>query len=257
MRIALQPAFILHSRPLNETSSLLEAFTESYGRVSLVARAARSRFRGILRPFTPLLISWSGKTELMNLSAVESYGLPWTLSGSVLLSGIYLNEMLVRLLPRFDAHPRLFAQYQQTLQCLQQQHSKEPSLRLFEKTLLTELGYGLSLNQEASGMPIVAEQSYVFIAGQGFSISSCGTSLQRSPVFQGSSLLAFHHNTLEHLADLRAAKQLTRLAIGSLLGNKPLKSRELFSYGHDFFPSPLVGEGKKLSSYLASKLLHK
>ncbi len=226
MRVTLQPAFILHSRPLNETSFLLEVFTLHHGRVNLIVRGGRSRFRGLLRPFVPLLISWSGKTELMNLGTVEHGGLPSTLLGPALLSGIYLNELLVRLLPRFDPHPQLFAHYQQTLQCLQLPGSPEHSLRLFEKNLLMELGYGLSLDQEATGAAIMAEQYYVFTTSVGFSSNPLPHS--KISTFSGSSLLAFHNEKLDSAKDLQAAKRLTRLAIGALLGNKPLKSRELF-----------------------------
>src|SRR5262249_13322457 len=155
VRVILQPACILHTRPFNETSMLLDVFSLMYGRVHLLARGARtthSRLRGVLRPFIPLLLSWSGKTGLMSLSAVETAGMMWHLSGAALLHGIYLNELLVRLLPHHDAHPQLFMCYQQTLQSLQHTaftdaplatqtsslagSAAERSLRMFEKVLL-------------------------------------------------------------------------------------------------------------------------
>ncbi len=231
MRITLQPSYVLHTRPYNETSALLDVFSLMYGRVHLLVRGlrtTRSRFRGLLRSFIPLLISWSGKTELMSLSAVEINGSPLYLPGTALLSGIYLNELLVRVLPRFDAHPQLFLAYQQTLQLLQYEPElQERSLRLFEKELLQEAGYGLSLDQEAmTGEAIVPDAQYAFLPGKGlvkkFVLQS------QTLVFPGRTLLAFHQGVLEDREDLRLIKHLTRFAIADLLGNKPVRSRELF-----------------------------
>src|SRR6185437_10727813 len=118
----LQPAFVLHTRPYRDTSLLLEIFTPDYGRVSTLARGARglrSRFKGLLQPFVPLLLSWYGKTELMTLSAAESQGKVLDLTGEKLLCGLYLNELLMRLLHRYDAHPQLYIVYQETLYALQ------------------------------------------------------------------------------------------------------------------------------------------
>jgi len=228
MRVTLQPAFILHSRPFNETSVLLEVFTLTHGRISLIARGARSaksRLRGLLRPFIPLLASWSGKTELMSLNTVEATNSPFNLVGSALLSGLYLNELLVQLLPRFDHHPELFMIYQQTLQSLQQETSHELCLRKFEKELLAEMGYGLSLHQEAhTGEPILSEHNYNLVPGKGL-VKNFGP---QQPGFPGKSLLALHHDALVDREDFRTAKQLMRMAIAELLGSKVLRSRELF-----------------------------
>jgi len=230
MRATLKAAFILHSRPLNETSLLLEVFTQSNGRVSLLAkgvRLARSRFRGLLRPFVPLVVSWSGKTELMSLSAAELAGVPFNIAGNGLFSGIYLNELLVRLLPRFDAYPEIFHAYHDTLLALQNHPQPECSLRLFEKTLLAELGYGFALDKEAThGRAIQPEQFYEFIPGRG--LSQCAPHDSADTIFSGKCLLALHRGMLQEADDLRAAKRLNRIAIAALLGDKRLKSREFF-----------------------------
>src|SRR5207253_3115583 len=108
MRISLQPAFILHHRPFRETSVLLDVFSEEYGLVSLVAkgvRTHRSKLKALLQPFVPLLVSWQGKSELMNLVSAEARTTPFQLHGDCLLSGFYLNELLVRLLQKEDPHP--------------------------------------------------------------------------------------------------------------------------------------------------------
>lgn len=230
MRVSLHPAFILHRYPFNETSLILDAFTQDYGRISLVARGARqpnSRFRGLLRPFTPLQLSWSGKTELMSLSAVEPNAGVHQLTGPALLSGFYLNELLVRLLPRSDPYVRLFTCYQQTLHALQHPEALEPSLRLFERELLLELGFGLSLHTEAiTGESVHPERNYTFVLEQGLVETPRSTASQL--VFQGKQLLAFHQGHLTEPDDLRVARQLMRLALNALLGNKPLRSRDFF-----------------------------
>jgi DNA repair protein RecO (recombination protein O) len=227
MRAILKPAFILHSRPLNETSMLLEVFTEPNGRINLLAKGARSRFRGLLRPFAPLLVSWSGKTELMSLSAAELSGVPFNITGNALFSGIYLNELLVRLLPRFDAYPEIFRAYQQTLVALQNHPQQEYHLRLFEKTLLAELGYGFALDKETiNGRAIQSERFYEFIPGRG--LSQCKAYDGADGIFSGKCLLALHEGALHEADDLRAAKRLNRIAITALLGEKRLKSRDFF-----------------------------
>lgn len=226
MRTILQPLFILHSRAFNETSLLLDVFTQSQGRISLLAKGGRSRFRGLCRPFIPLLASWSGKTELMKLHALEAHGAPCYLVGMALLSGFYLNELLVRLLPRWDVHGDLFIAYHDTLQSLQSEFNSH-HLRYFEKKLLGELGYGVTLDKEAdTGSAIDPEASYYFFPQKGLVRN---TQYSSELVFKGQNLLAFHHNALATAEDARAAKSIMRIAIASLLGEKPLKSRALFA----------------------------
>ena len=137
-KVLLQPCYVLHMRAYRDTSLLLELFSLEHGRISAVARSARgpkSRFKGILQQFVPLLLSWQGRAELMNLSGAEGNGMPHYLTGDALLCGIYLNELLMRLLHRHDAHPGLFTAYQQALVGLQQ-NQQQITLRLFEKRLL-------------------------------------------------------------------------------------------------------------------------
>jgi DNA repair protein RecO (recombination protein O) len=160
----------------------------------------------------------------MNLQALEAHRPPCYLTGIALLSGFYLNELLVRLLPRFDMHANLFTTYHNTLQCLQGEFDSR-HLRYFEKQLLAELGYGITLDKDANtGEAIDADASYYFLPQRGFMKKAVGLA---GPVFSGQSLLSFHHNFLVTQEDMRTAKQITRLAIAGLLGGKSLKSREL------------------------------
>ena len=171
MRIVLHPAFILHSRPYRETSVLLDLFTEEYGRISLIARGVRkekSRLRGLLQPFVPLLVSWQGRTELMTLTTAETNGVPLRLTGECLLSGLYLNELLMKLLHKHDPYPQLYTIYYQTLLKLQAQKLQQKTLRLFEKNLLEELGYGLQFRHDRQGHLFAADSYYHFDTEQGF-----------------------------------------------------------------------------------------
>lgn len=225
MRVSLQPAFILHHRPFRETSVLLDVFTEEYGRVSLIARgvrSSRSKLKAILQPFVSLLVSWQGKGELMNLVAVESKGVPLQLRGDCLLSGFYLNELLVRLLQKQDPYPSLFLKYKKTLEALAILPLNPKSLRLFEKSLLEEAGYGLQWYVDFStGQPLVSDNYYRYYPGHGFKEMENGQ-------FKGECLLEFANETLMTDESLRDAKRLMRMAIALALDNYALQSKDLF-----------------------------
>lgn len=229
MRVLLQPAFILHRRPYRDTSLLLEAFGQDHGRVGLVARGAvapRSRLKGLLQPFAPLLLSWIGESELATLTAAEDAGRPIPLPPNRVLAGLYVNELLLRLLPRLVPHPDLFAAYETLLAELAAAPSEEPPLRRFEKRLLDELGYGLTLDCEAvSGAPIVAEEQYCYILDRG--PLAAGQSGIGVPI-SGRGLLALRDGMLTDPAVLREVKRLTRAALAEQLRGRALKTRELY-----------------------------
>src|SRR4030065_59435 len=147
-----EPAFVLHSYPFRETSLILDVFSRSHGRLAIVARGARrprSGLRGLLLNFQPLLLSWFGKGEVRTLHSAEWQGGQTYLQGTALMCGFYLNEMLLNLLARDDAHEQLFDYYRATLHRLAHEIDHAPPLRCFEKHLLQELGYALALEREA------------------------------------------------------------------------------------------------------------
>lgn len=228
MRISLQPAFILHHRPYRETSVLLDVFTRDYGRIALIARGVRkqrSETRSLLQPFQPLFISWQGRTELMTLQNVEPAGIPVSLRGECLLSGFYLNELLVRLLHKQDPHPQLYTIYHETLLELRGAELQQKYLRLFEKKLLDELGYGLQLQ----GQTFLADRLYRFYPEQGFELYQGSEHKPEGTLFLGKSLMALAMGELDNEDSLREIKQLMRIALGILLGPEPLQSRKLFT----------------------------
>jgi DNA repair protein RecO (recombination protein O) len=229
-RVQLQAGYVLHLRPYRESSALLEVYTRDHGRVGLVARGVRSpksRQRGELQLFRPLKLSWSARGELGTLTAVESDGAVPGLRGAALYSGFYLNELLVRLLARHDPHPALYALYESGLQRLAAEAYVEPVLRLFEKRLLEEIGYGLLLDCEAQdGEPIEPQRYYDYHLESG----PVAVTDAAAPgfIFRGESLLALARGALTTAQALHDAKRLMRAALNLYLGGKALKSRELF-----------------------------
>lgn len=237
MRVLLQPAFILHRRPYLNTSLLLEAFGREHGRLALVARGAagvRSRLKGLLQPFAPLLLSWAGGGDLATLTAAEEAGRPAALPANRVLSGLYVNELLVRLLPRHDAQPGLFDAYERLLAELATASGEEPALRRFEKTLLDDLGYGLTLDREAGGgATIIAEERYRYQLDRGPVVADRA---RTGVPISGRSLLALRNGDLRDPGVLMEVKRLTRAALAEQLRGQVLKTRALYRIKRDAKP---------------------
>jgi DNA repair protein RecO (recombination protein O) len=229
-RVELAPAYLLHQRPYRESSVLLEVFTGTHGRVGLVAhgvRSSRSRQRGELQLFRPLRLSWQSRGELGTLTGVEVDGNAGPLRGKALYSGFYLNELLMRLLARHDPHPGLFDTYRRSLQCLSAVADVEPVLRRFELRLLEDSGYALQLECDVlSGEALQADRVYDYQLESGPVMMTGEHS--GSFAFSGDSLMAMAADEFSDELVLRDAKRLLRAALKLYLGDKPLKSRELF-----------------------------
>lgn len=221
-RNVLQPAYLLSTRPYRETSALIEVLTDTQGRVGLVARGVRgprARLAGVLQPFTPLLLAWTQAGELGTLTAAEAQAAPPALAGERVLYGWYLNELLLRLLQRHDAHPGLFGAYAQALAALAgETFSAQAGLRVFELRLLAEIGYGLTLPDELD-----AQAHYRVDAEQG-----CRMQMPADAhTFSGDSLIALRDETFTHPQQLADARRLLTRALAPHLGGQPLRSREL------------------------------
>jgi DNA repair protein RecO (recombination protein O) len=232
MRVSLEESFILHTRPFRDTSLLLNIFSKNHGHLMLLARGAKShksRLRAILTPFIPLIISWSGKTELPTASKIEPSGVAPFLSGNALLCGMYLNELLVRLLHRFDPHPNLYTHYSKTLHALATEDNLPPILRSFEKTLLNEIGYGLQFDKDINGEAIESNAQYYFDFGHGFRKITTALPNQGN-IFSGKSILALHNAQFTSTTELIAAEKILSIAINSQLGGRILKSKELMRF---------------------------
>ncbi len=230
MRVEHQPAYVLHLKPYRDTSAIVDLLTPDYGKISVVVRGVRKSKtpkRQLLNPFHGLLVSFQGEADLKLLTHFESHQRYFTLSGSYLYSGFYLNELLVRLLPEMDAHNDLFSLYESSIQSLHQQAEIEPILRCFEFRLLLELGYAISFTEDAIyHQPIKQDAEYRCDLEQGF-IEVDANSTQALLV-RGEDLLLIEQGDYRLATTRRAAKNLTRYLLKPLLGKKPLKSRELF-----------------------------
>jgi DNA repair protein RecO (recombination protein O) len=266
-RVTLQPGYVLHHWPYRDTSLLVEILTRDHGRIGLVARGAKrskSRLYGLLQPFIPLIISWTGKGDLGTLGAVEAQDWTMQLGGRAMMNGFYVNELLLRLLHRHDPHPHLYDEYIMVLQRLSDTTGdtafmsssdvqdvsgfrEQRALRIFEKNLLRELGYGLVLDHDVvTGHSIREDGRYEYYLDRGPVLrtdpgtrfederqngSNAGSDNQDGNDYitlSGRSLVSLARNRLEDDLSLQESKKLMRVALKRHLGDKPLGSRQLF-----------------------------
>lgn len=242
-KVLLQPAFVLQGRAYRDTSALIDVITPDFGRISMVARGVRSRnsrSRGLLQSFRRLLISWSGRGELKSLTSVEEDGEIYCLKGNVLVSAIYINELLIRLLHRNEEHEAIFTLYRNTLRELEKANNLPKTLRIFEKNLLQELGYGLMLEHDAvSGDPINESGEYVYqvesgpiargVSDNNSSIHGSIVKYNAGIVIRGKSLLSLSREDLDDSRSIQECKKLMRYIINYHLNGVPVKSREILA----------------------------
>ena len=257
----LEPAYILHARNYRDTSLILDLFTRDSGRYSVVSkgvRSPRSKIRSRLQPFSPLLIASVGRGELKTSTTIDFPGRPFWLVGKALMLGLYVNELLYRLLDRYDpvaglyrgyedllselvsseqllseqashgqaSHGQAFPRQSPSVESVPVQHpgSQVTAIRRFELCLLQELGYGINFEYDSrDGQPISADLNYRFVVHEGFH----ATQESQGETFSGSEVLRMASGDLEQV-DSRRLLNLTRLSLAELLGDKPLKSRSLF-----------------------------
>lgn len=232
-RVLLQPAYVLHTQAFQNTSLLVDFFVMEHGRVRAIAQGARrekSRLRGLLQSFHPLLVSFAGRGEMKTVTAVETNVAAIHLQGERLFSGLYLNELMTRLLQGQGDHRRLFLHYQDTLLALAQASDLHAVLRAFELGLLEDLGYGINLEHDCvSHAPIEAERHYLFVPDMGFEALPPGSAGDlRGDEFIGRHLIDLRQGRSGDEDSRRAARRLLRLALGHHLGERPLHSRALF-----------------------------
>jgi len=222
-----QPAYVLHTYPYKETSLIVEAFTRAFGRVAVLARGARrprSAMRGVLLSFHPLRLGWSTSAELGNLISAEWSGALQPLAGRALMCGFYLNELVLRLVPRDDPHEALFDVYGEALRSLSLGTAQALVLRGFEKRLLAELGYAPLLEREAaSGAPIEPGRRYVYEPDRGPMPTS--ESSNGDLVVSGQTLLDLAADEFARPETRDEARMLLRALIGQRLHGQTLHTR--------------------------------
>jgi DNA repair protein RecO (recombination protein O) len=227
-RVQNQPAWLLHHRPFQDSSRILDVFSRDHGRLSLVARgsrSAKSKLKGYLRPFLPLQLSWVMRSDLGTLTGAEMNGAPISLRGDALLSAYYLNELLLNLLHRHDPQPEIFAAYHTTIDELNTRHEVARVLRRFEMELLRLLGYGLNLDHDtATGAALDPGGYYEYEFARG----PVAVSNREGPmVFTGAALIAIAKEEFSELGTLQHANRLLRQVIAWHLDGKELKSRKV------------------------------
>ena len=228
MRNEVLHGYLIHHRKYREKSHIVHLYTQEYGRVD-----------GILRQipppqYQPIRLQASGKSELKNFTKLEILNQPVFFHGDAFFAGFYLNEILLRLCPLEEAMLRTFEQYQLTLLQLQQLASHESAalflrqiLRQFEHVLLQELGYAIDFSVDASQQEILPLQHYQFQLNDGF-IPVAQASRSTIPGSLIATMQSYQDEQDFSHEQLRLLGKLYRQMISSLLGDRPLKSRQLW-----------------------------
>ncbi len=240
MRVHNQPAFVLLNRPYSESSWIVELFTKEFGRIALIAKGARrfkSPLKGVLQPFYPLLVSWTGKGEVPTLTGAELLTrdinlIEHELQGDLLICGFYCNELISYLLHRYDPHPDLFTRYQETLANLllcssSDEQGQATILRRFEQAVIKETGYELNFQTEARSKAAIQEgQHYLYLPGEGF--VKCDKN--HKDAIPGSIIGGLKNGSLEDLSnqEISLGKELMRAILRQSLGYHSINSRSLF-----------------------------
>ncbi len=246
MKVFNQAAYILLNRPYSETSWVVEIFSRDFGRMALMAKGARrlkSRLKGALQPFQPVILSWTGKGEVPTMTAAEVNSsdfdlLNHQLRGDALVCGFYCNELLVNLLHRYDPHPSLFDEYHETMIKLASQRGVNSNdirlkatvaetLRNFEQCLMKETGYEIDFLMEADGKTLIRDEAYYqFHPSEGFvAVNSPLTGAVLGMVIKSL------HGVGDVVGDEEIAsqgKRLMREILQQTLGRKKIVSRDLF-----------------------------
>jgi DNA repair protein RecO (recombination protein O) len=228
-RIAEQPAFVLHSYPYRETSLIIDVLSRDHGRLALVAKGAKrphSALRGVLQTFQPLALSWSGKSEVRTLTGAEWVGGMLPLTGGALLCGFYVNELLVKFCAREDPHPQLFHHYVVTMTRLAHDEPPVQVLRSFERVLLRETGYAMSLDRTVARKAVLPEGRYVFDPERGVREASDDWPAQW-PVVAGQTLLDMEQDDYHRAQTVAQSKTLMRFLLNTYLGGTPLATRQI------------------------------
>lgn len=231
MRVQLQPAYVLHTQAYSNTSLLVDIFSQDYGRVRLVAkgvRSAKSSRRALLQAFTPVKISWTGRSDLKTLTDIELDSrcvLP-KLSRDKLFNGLYINELLIKLTYSNDPHDEIFILYENTLAEFAITQSQEMLLRNFEYELLESLGYSLAI--EALDIDNLQEQWFQYQPEEGLTLSTSKSQSNALPMVQGCHLLALLNKQACDEQGMKQLKNLMRFVLHYHLDGKKIQSRLLY-----------------------------
>ena len=227
-RVLKQPTWILHQRPYRDTSSIIDIFTRDFGRVSIIAKGGRSpksKFRGLLRPFFPIKLSWYSGKNLGNLVEIDVVGKPYNLIGDSLLSAYYLNELILKFLFKDDPQVEIFDLYSRTILNLIETGDIATELRKFELEFLKLIGYGLNLEFEAvTHLPVRDDLFYEYNPGIGLVVSD---KKNDQYVFSGTDINAINQGDFQEKKTVKSANRLLKSIINFHLDGRRLKTRRV------------------------------
>ena len=226
-------AYLIHSRPYTDSRILVELFSEKSGMIPGVYRLPKLRKNmSVPWQFSPLYVRWTGRNPLKTIISLEQWQHSTPLQGVSLYCGFYINELLLKLLPKEEPHLKLFSSYMITIKKLALNHPSvnEIHLRHFEFTLLDELGYGIDFDADCNSNLIENDEKslYIFDPEKGFVQVFSANENEESGAFSGSTILAIAAERFDLPQVRLSAKKLCRKMINHLLGDSTLKSRELF-----------------------------
>jgi DNA repair protein RecO (recombination protein O) len=231
MRVEAQPAFVLHARPWRETSLMVELLTRDHGRIAVIARgvhgqgAKRHPLRAALQPLQSLRVDFLPRGEMARLLQAEAQDAAPLLQGETLMAAFYVNELVLRLLPRQDPAQALFERYAELRQSLAGDAPLAWTLRRFERDLLELLGYGLPLDQDEGGQRLDPAGRYRLDPELGPVRDRAHAAGSTS----GAALLALAEDRLPPTAQLAELRNALRGVLQNHLGPQPLKSWGLLS----------------------------
>ena len=221
-----EECFLLHQRSYGETSIIAEVFTRNLGKMSIIARGAKkpkSKFFGYLVPFSRLKITFSGRSELKTLTNIDrDLSLTNTYLSRKSYSLLYINELMIKLLPKDAEHKPLFDLYSKFIQDSVNEEKMDYLLRNFELDLLEMLGYGINFHADINNEEeIKLNKNYIFVAESGFMASD------NAKDFSGEDIIKIRERNFEDIST-KKLKQLTQATIMFCLEGKDLNSRQIF-----------------------------
>lgn len=232
MRYTAQPAFVLHTRPWRETSLLVEVLSFEHGRLGLVARgvqgARRHVLRAALQPLQHIRFDAVQRGELATLIAAEAVDAAPRLGGEAMLAAFYLNELTLRLAPRHDPVPELFAAYARARLRLASDEPLAWTLRRFERDVLEAIGVGFDWSSDADGRPVDPAARYRLDPEHGPRrlLSDRGHD-ERTHAATGRALLALARDVAPEADDMASLRRALRPLLAHYVGPRGLKSWEM------------------------------
>ena len=206
--------YVLHLRPYREHSGLINIFTQQYGRLNAVVHGIhKNNKKSLFQPFVPIICSWKGHGDLKQIKSIEIEAVKPPLIGKQLVWGLYINELVCKLIPAYDPYTDVFIAYEKCLAGLSEKVG-EHALRYFELTLIEALGYGLPLTYPNH------ISHYRYCSSKGL----CPTNNQGIPQEHIQALVL---RKIETKQELMSSKKITTSIIETLLGSQSIQTRKL------------------------------